>query len=317
MNQRFPSEVKNYKTEVKLKIADILICLQSEFELAVLKGEAEKKLHSERYSNFLYSGSEKPHIIVEINIVDCLPEISGAKDIFITYHPDDNKENWRLQKKDDYYIYKCPLEEKKQTILINGTFDKATAYLSPWKADGPTWKYTDIIYDFLQVFLINYLALNNQGIFTHSVGVREKDGGGLLFAGESGAGKSTIARLWHRNSNATVLNDDRIIVRRKDGRFFIYGSPWHGEFGDYLESHFEAATLEKLFFLYHAPENKAESISAKTAFNLLYPALFPTFWNKACLENTVSFCQDLVNDTPCFKLGFLNSARVIEFVRKI
>jgi hypothetical protein len=65
------------------------------------------------------------------------------------------------------------------------------------------------------------------------------------------------------------------------------------------------------------PRNRVRQIFEKEAFNLLYPALFPTFWDKECLENIVSFAQDLLNSVPCYSLGFVNDKRVIGFVRKV
>ena len=215
------------------------------------------------------------------------------------------------------YIYSCPLEEKKQVMLVNETFDRVTAYLLSKKGKGQVWKTTDIIYDFLQVLLINYFSQRNQGIFTHSVGVKDLDNQGLLFTGKSGCGKSTTARLWHRHSQAMVLNDDRIIVRKNNGKFFIYGCPWHGEFSDYLSSRIESARLAKLFFIHHSSKNIVKPILEKTAFQLLYPAMFPVFWDKENLSNIVSFCQDLVKSVPCFSLGFVNNKRIIKFVRRI
>lgn len=156
------------------------------------------------------------------------------------------------------------------------------------------WNIIDIIYDFLQVLLINYLAYRNQGIFTHSAGIKDLDGSGLLFAGKSGAGKSTTARLWHKHSKARVLNDDRIIIRKLNGKFFIYGSPWHGEFSDYLSSEVESACLKKIFFIRHFSKNIAIQVLPKQAFILLYPVLFPAFRDKNCLENIAVFCDDLI-----------------------
>jgi len=305
------------KTEVKLKIADIVIKMQSNFRLEQLTEIEQREQISERFNNFLYKGKDRPDIVIKINIVDRLPEIIKTKDIFVTYHFQDRKENWRLQKKNNSYIYRCDVGNKKQLMLINETFDRVAAYLLPKKNKGKAWNIMDIIYDFLQVLLINYFALSKKGIFVHSIGVKDLDGKGLLFAGKSGAGKSSTARLWHKHSRVMVLNDDRIIVRKLNGRFFIYGSPWHGEFSDYLQSYIESAPLDKLFFIYHASQNMVRRILEKEAFSLLYPALFPTFWDKACLENIVSFCQDLVKDVVCLKLGFVNDKKVIAFVRKV
>lgn len=304
-------------TKAALKIADIVIKIESHFALEQMTKEKQRLQVAERFKNFFYGGKEDPHIRIKVEIVDKLPQICKTEPVFITYHFQDGSENWRLLKKGNTYIYKSPLKDKEQLMLVNGAFDRVTAYLLPKKDKGWIWNVSDIIYDFLQVLLINYFAQRNSGIFTHSIGVKDLDDKGLLFAGKSGTGKSTTARLWYKHSRAMVLNDDRIIVRKVKGKFLIYGSPWHGEFSDYLASRIESASLEKLFFIHHSLKNTVRRISKKEAFNLLYPALFPTFWDKDCLENIVSFCQDLIKSIPCYRLGFVNGRKVIGFVRKI
>ncbi|MFH1201780.1 MAG: hypothetical protein V1674_02690 [Candidatus Omnitrophota bacterium] len=305
------------KTKIKLKIADIIIQMQSIFTPEHLSQEEEKRQIASRFNNFFYRGSQDPDILINVEIQDKSPQIHNTKPLFITRHFDSGDENWRILKKGQSIIYKCPLKDKKQVMVVNKKFDRVIAYLLPKKDKERAWNITDIIYDFLQVLLINYFALRKLGIFTHAIGVKDLDGKGLLFAGKSGAGKSTTARLWHKHSKVMVLNDDRIIVRKNNGNFFIYGSPWHGEFGDYLASRIDSAPIDKLFFIHHAPRNNVRRIRVKEAFNSLYPAIFPTFWDKGCLENIVSFCQDLVENIPCYSLGFVNDRRVIDFVRRI
>lgn len=303
--------------KVKLKIADIIIGIESSFALERLAKREERLEHNERFKNFFYQGKAKPNIRIKVEIVNKLPKIDKPEPLFITYHFQDGSENWRWLKKGNSYIYKSPLKDKKQLMLVNKTFDRVTAYLLPKKNNARAWSITDIIYDFLQVLLINYFAHKKEGIFTHAVGIKDLGGKGLIFIGKSGAGKSTAARLWHKNSKAMVLNDDRIIVRRSSGRFFIHGSPWHGEFSDYLKSRIESAPLERLFFIHHSLKNEAKQISEKDAFNLLYPALFPTFWDKDSLENIISFTGDLIKCVPSYSLGFVNNKKVIGFVRKV
>ncbi len=318
--------------KISLKIADIVIQMKSRFPLEKLSKEEQGQQAAERFKNFHYKGRQKPHIRIDIEIVDNLPEAPKADPVFITYHFQDGSENWRLQKRGKTFIYKSPLKGKKQLMLVSKNFSRVKAYLLPKdkkvvlgkdnngfvkKNKGFTWNTSDIIYDFLQVLLINYFAVRNEGIFTHAVGIKDLDGKGLLFCGKSEAGKSTTARIWHRHSKAMVLNDDRIIVRKIKRKFLIYGCPWHGDFNDYLISRIESAPLGKLFFIHHAPRNTVRDISQKKAFKLLYPALFPTFWDKRCLENIVSFCHDLIATAACYNLGFVNDKRVIKFVRKV
>lgn len=303
------------KVTVKLNIADIIIEMRSTFPLEQFNKEEIKSMRSERYDNFTYKGKKRPDIKIEVNIVDKLPVIKNTKPVFITYHPDDGKENWRLLKKRNYYIYKSPLEDKKQLMIVNSSFNRVRAYLLPKHKKGCVWNSADIIYDFLQVLLINYMALNKSGMIVHSVGIKDTNGDGLIFAGESGAGKSTIARIWHKHSKAMVLNDDRIIVRNIKGKFLMYGSPWHGEFSDYLVSKIDSALLKNIFFIHHLPKHNLSNLSEKEGFSKLYSSIFPTFWDKRCLENLVIFSLGLIKNIAYYNLGFVNNNGMIKFVR--
>src|SRR5690242_18637948 len=80
-----------------------------------------------------------------------------------------------------------------------------------------------------ELLIVNLLA-RNRGVELHGCGVVDSDGRGYLFLGQSGAGKTTMARLWQaENQLATLLSDDRIILRAKAGEIWMYGTPWHGE----------------------------------------------------------------------------------------
>jgi hypothetical protein len=305
------------KANVKLKIADTVIRMQSEFPIEELTKVETRLQAPERFNNFLYTGSKQADIVIDVRLVKTLPRYPDTKPVFITYHFQNGGENWRLRVDKRRYVYSCPLEDKKQVTVVNKRFDRIEAYLIPKKNKGMAWNTTDIIYDFLQVLLINYFALRGEGIFTHAVGIKDVDASGMVFAGKSGAGKSTTARLWHKHSKAMVLNDDRVIVRKGKGGFVMHGSPWHGEFSDYLESRIESAPLKKLIFIHHAKQNTVRRVFTKEAFGLLYPALFPTFWDKVCLENIISFCQEMIKAVPCYSLGFVNNKDVIDFIREI
>ncbi len=318
---------------IKLKIADVIIQMESRFPLKqVPKEEEQGHQAAVRYKNFFYEGRQKPHIIINIEIVNRLPEVSKAKPLFITWHFQDGSENWRLLKKDNTYIYKSPLEDKKQLMVINETFDKVTAYLLPKEEKaaltgkrrgfikenkGFVWNTSDIVYDFLQVLLINYLAVTKKdGIFTHAMGVKDIRKSGLLFAGKSESGKTTLAKIYHKYSKMVVLNDDRIIIRKINNDFYIYGSPWHGDFSDYLMSRIEKAKLKYIFFLQKSKENSIKPISLSKAFKLLYPAIFPTFWDREGTEVITMFLTDLLSKTSCFRLKFKKDKSVIGFVER-
>lgn len=305
------------QAKVKLIIADTLVTLESRFPLEKINKGEENYQFAQRFNSFLYQGNKNTDILINIEIVDKLPQPKKVPTLFVGRYPHDRIENWRLFKKGNIYIYTTPRENKPQAMFVNNTFDRVTAYLLPNNKKGSIWNFLDIIYDFLQVLLINYFAQRKSGIFTHAMGIRDLDGRGFLFAGRSGYGKSTSARIWHKHSRAMVLNDDRIVVRKIRGKFLIYGSPWYGDFRNYLTFQMESAPLRKLFFIYHSSKNKVRPLSSKEAFMCLYPAIFPTFWDRRCLENIISFCQNLVNNVECLHLGFVKDKSLIGFVRNI
>ncbi len=197
--------------KVKLKIADIVIILKSRFPQEDFSGPDAEAAFSQRFKNFLYNGNRKSNIVINVEIVNKLPRPRRIKSLFIVYHPTEGK-NWRLSRKGEGYIFRNFAQNKEQVMVINRAFDRVNAYLLPKKDNRFVWDFTDIVYDFLQVLLINYFAQRGAGIFIHGVGIKDVDGRGYVFAGKSGAGKTTTAKIWYRHSRAKVLNDDRIIV---------------------------------------------------------------------------------------------------------
>jgi len=305
------------KTNITLVIAEVIIQLRSAFQLEEVTPEPDGQPPGTRLANFIYRGRRRPHSIIKVVIVKDLPEIRPAKGLFFTCHPDDGSGNWRFLKKGNAYIYESLLPEKRQCMVINKNLTRATAYLVPKKDKGFVWNPIDIVDNFLQILLMHYLALRKQGILVHSVAHRGADGKGTVFAGRSGAGKTTLAKIWHGNREGMILNDDRIIVRKHNGRFVIYGTPWHGEFSEYLKSRIELASLDKLFFIHHAPHNRVRRLVPREVFSLLYPTVFLPFWNKPCMQNIAGLSWDIASTVAGYKLGFVNDEHIVSFVRNI
>lgn len=58
------------------------------------------------------------------------------------------------------------------------------------------------------------------------------DGNGYMFTASSGVGKTTHTRLWLENiPGAFVVNGDKPLLRRREGRFEVCGTPWAGKEG--------------------------------------------------------------------------------------
>jgi hypothetical protein len=166
-------------------------------------------------------------------------------------------------------------------------------------------------YPLNQILMIILLS-RCKGVMLHACGIDDR-GYGYLFLGNSGHGKSTIARLWSENQ-ATVLNDDRIIVREKNGELFMYGTPWHG---DFKEVSSKGLPIRKLFFLRHGEKNSAVPKNGTEAVLMLLTRCFPPIWDKKGMEYTMDLCHRLVNKVQCYEFSFEPDKKIVDFVRNI
>lgn len=113
------------------------------------------------------------------------------------------------------------------------------------------------------------------GLELHACGVRAPDGRGFLFAGHSGDGKTTMARLWEALPGAVVLSDDRIVVKEGPaGRWEMFGTPWHGEAELAANVRAEVAGI---FVLGRGPRNRLGTMSRSEAVSALLARSFPPF----------------------------------------
>ena len=93
-------------------------------------------------------------------------------------------------------------------------------------------------------------------------------GRAYLFSGPCGRGKSTHTRLWQQTFGEAVqvFNDDKPALRRLDGRWFAYGTPWCGKDGINLNQKWP---LGGICFLEKAQENRIRRLSAAEALPLI------------------------------------------------
>ena len=121
------------------------------------------------------------------------------------------------------------------------------------------------------------------GALLHAA-VAVKDGRGRVFTGRSGAGKSTISALL-RDAGWRILNDDRVVVFRRDGEWRVAGTPWHGS-GRFAEA--AEVPLDGIHFLGKSAECRSEDLSAAQArLALLDVAAVPWFeetWAQGILD---------------------------------
>ncbi|MFC1718215.1 radical SAM protein, partial [Candidatus Poribacteria bacterium] len=161
-----------------------------------------------------------------------------------------------------------------------------------------------------QILLAQVLA-DREGCYLHSGGV-VLDGKGLLFAGHSEAGKSTMVTML--KGKAEILCDDRIIVRHRPDGFRIYGTWSHGDVPDVSAG---SAPLQAILFLEQAQENcimpldNRQEVTMKLLNYLIKPHLTRAWW-----EKTLVLVEEIARNIPCYTLRFDKSGQVVDLITR-
>ena len=153
----------------------------------------------------------------------------------------------------------------------------------------------------LDELLFQHHLARHGGMEVHAVGVAWK-GRALLFCGQSGAGKTTTARLWRRHRPpAEVLSDDRMIVRPRGGRLWAFGTPWHGS-GRFASP--RGLPLGGIYFLARGRRSSVAPMPPPAAAAELFARSFPPPWEAAGSTRVLDLCARVAADVPCARLRF-------------
>jgi len=232
------------------------------------------------------------------------PEIASGKKIF------DSPPIWSLYRDQDQSAIKIfdTLEGLQRTLIFPPGLDQAELFFN---ASGS--RFMDPFFGpTLELLMINCLA-REKGVILHSCGIAQ-DNIGTLFAGESGAGKSTMAGIWSQEHGIAVLSDDRTVVRQIGGAFRMYGTPWHGE-ASYGSP--QSAGLDKIFFIRHGDANSVRRMKGAEAVQSLLTCSFPPYWDSAGMNFTLEFFSQLAAAVPCCELFFKPDSSVIDLIKTL
>jgi hypothetical protein len=226
-------------------------------------------------------------------------------------HPEDvrNKSRRIFKAFDTWSMYKRKNQHVITTTsaeaVLDSQFKSGDVYLEPdVGARGPFLNYP------LDELLMISLLPHYQGLMSHACGLAYK-GRGILFAGTSGAGKSTTANLWKGQEHATILSDDRVIIRRVGSQFWIYGTPWHGHAQVWAA---QRAPLDTIFFLKHAKTNSVKKLNPTQTISQLLIRSFTPMWDKCAMKRSLSLAAELAEKIPSYELGFLPDESMVNFV---
>lgn len=141
--------------------------------------------------------------------------------------------------------------------------------------------------------------LRYNGLMLHASAVA-LEGRAYLFSGPCGRGKSTHTRLWQSvfGERAQVFNDDKPALRRMDGRWYAYGTPWCGKDGINLNQKWP---LGGICFLEQAQENRIRRLSAAEALPLVLAQTLYRLLPRE-MELLLASLDKLLREIPVFLL---------------
>jgi hypothetical protein len=141
------------------------------------------------------------------------------------------------------------------------------------------------------------------------------EAGALLFCGQSGAGKSTTARLWRRAvPRSVILSDDRVVLRLRAGRPWAHGTPWHGEARFAAPA---ARPLRAVLFLRHARRTALRALGRAEAAARLLARSFPPPWDAEGLARALEAAHRVVEAVPCYDFAFRPDRSAVEAARRL
>ena len=165
----------------------------------------------------------------------------------------------------------------------------------------------------LDELIMTHRLAQGEGVEVHAVGLVDHDGSGYLFLGHSGAGKSTTARMWMPETGVQLLSDDRIVLRKRDGEFWMYGTPWHGDAGIASPG---SARVSSIFVLEQARENSIIRTKPMQAVAELFARSFTPQYLSQGLQFTLEFLEEVALRVPCSTFRFLPDRSAVEAIRR-
>jgi hypothetical protein len=158
--------------------------------------------------------------------------------------------------------------------------------------------------------ILHSLILAGEGGFLVHAASAVKNGRAFLFAGVSGAGKTTISRL--APSDVAVLTDEISYVRPGRRGYEAFGTPFAGELariGANLR-----AQLEAVYLLVQGPENQIEPVNEPEALQAFLRNVLFFAHDRELVEKVFQNAFDFIGRVPVYRLGFVPDAKVWELI---
>ncbi len=152
--------------------------------------------------------------------------------------------------------------------------------------------------NYLTMIAYKYILISNNAFMFHSAAVAYEDEG-ILFCGNSGAGKSTQANMWEKYLKAKPLNYDKPCVLKEGDNYIVHGSPWSGK--ECLKLN-DRKPIKAVVFVKQSKENRAYRLSPAQAFSYMYLNNYVFPLSEEFERKYISVIKDAAENIPVYIL---------------
>jgi hypothetical protein len=265
------AQVETYSVVIAIGGVAVRVNTSDEDFLAILQQRYAGFVSSEQYADFDFD-------------VELVPPVYPAPDadLSVTYRSG----RWLLERGD-----------------FRAEFDPSTRHGSIRQSANP--------YSIDAVLRITHtLVLARQGGFLLHSASAIRNGQAFLFAGVSGAGKTTISRL--APADTTLLTDEISYVRKNDEGYVAFGTPFTGELAKLGENC--SAPVAALYLLAQGSENRIDAVAAPDAGRGLLANMLFFAEDQDMVQLAFKAACDFVGRVPVYRLTFVPDARVWEMI---
>lgn len=147
-----------------------------------------------------------------------------------------------------------------------------------------------------------YAHIVRYGAFWVHAAVVGMDGYAYGFTGPSGYGKSTHVHLWQKvyGERAQIINGDNPVIRRKDGVFCAFGTPFGGKDNEQMNI---GLPLKGYCFLEHGDHNELIPMGRKEAGKRILEDMFGFhIVRRRTIGQLLDLMEEFTAEVPVYRL---------------
>lgn len=280
--------MNHFGFEFNIAIAEIVLHVFSKKAIELEDG----------YVPFLVDKSKTADI--EVECFQGLPEVDFDELKLLFEAKNEEQQFYSIYEAPDGYCFvlfdQQTKDEIQQIAYLNASFD----YWKIHSRNAMALKYP------MGPIIMHYLTLLTDAVLMHASCAFDGKKG-RMFSGFSGAGKSTMSMIW-ANAGSQIINDDRLVIRKMDGQFFVYNTPMY-----YVDIS-KKAPLSAIYLISHFPENKAKKLNGALAVSKVMAFCIQNNFDKSFINRRLEFFADLCAATPIYELGFVPNESVVTYI---